>query len=145
MQSSPRRVIGSDWNFAGCHLIQPPMSVPHTRAGCPMPMPWNRAIAGVEDGYLVIDGDAYSTDGPTYPALGRALMIPEGTCWLAQRAGKPIIPFMTVPEGRGWRLWIGDPVPPTMAGVVAGLTVCIRRAPGSRERQAAMTWLHAAL
>jgi hypothetical protein len=97
-----------------------------------------------EGGYLVVDGDAYSTDGPHYPFLGRALMIPEGTCWLAQRSGKPIIPFMTVPEGRGWRLWIGDPVPPTMAGVVAGLTNCVRRAPGSWERQAAMTWLHAA-
>jgi hypothetical protein len=58
-------------------------------------------------------------------------MIPEAMCWLAGRSAKPIVPFMTVPEDRESRLWIGDPAPPTMAGVAAGRTDCVRRAPGS--------------
>jgi hypothetical protein len=41
------------------------------------------------------------------------------------------------------RLWPGEPIAPTMGGVIGGITACIRRAPESWARQIAMAWLNA--
>lgn len=74
-------------------------------------------------------------DGFTYPVwergdlLGRAIPIAPGPAWVARRTGKPIVPFVVIPEWRGWRVWYGEPVAPTQEGVAAALTACLRRAP----------------
>jgi hypothetical protein len=81
-------------------------------------------------GYLIV-----LPDGFTYPVwergdlLGKAIPVAPGPAWLARRTGKPIVPFMVIPERRGWRVWFGEPVPPTQEGVAAALTACLRRAP----------------
>ncbi|MGI8688990.1 MAG: hypothetical protein ACR2M3_10460 [Thermomicrobiales bacterium] len=94
-------------------------------------------------GYLVILADELRDDVPLHPLLGRAVAIPRGATWFAQHAGKPIIPWMVVPRGLGWWLWVGEAVPATQEGVLRGLEACLRLAPSSWARTSAMTWLAA--
>src|SRR5262245_49736213 len=77
-----------------------------------------------------------------HPLIWTGTPAPTGNVWLAERSGKPVIPFMLVPEGLDWRLWQGEPVAPTMEGVIEGITACIRRAPECWTRQIAMAWLN---
>lgn len=94
-----------------------------------------------EGGYLSITGDDfYYPNTERAPLLGRAMTLPRGAAWLAQQSGKPIVPYMTVPWRGGWRLWIGEAVPPTQAGVIAVIEEGIRRAPESWTRTMAMAW-----
>lgn len=94
-----------------------------------------------EGGYLVIHADDFTLGGTPHLLLGREWWLPRGPVWFAQRSGKPIVPFMVEPEGGGWCVWIGDPVPPTPEAVMAALEACIRRAPGSWDRVLALEWL----
>lgn len=94
-----------------------------------------------EGGYLSITGDDfYYPNTERAPLLGRAMTLPRGAAWLAQQSGKPIVPYMTVPWRGGWRLWIGEAVPPTQAGGIAVIEEGIRRAPESWTRTMAMAW-----
>jgi len=97
-------------------------------------------------GYLLIAADVF----PLYPhakematLFGRAVAIPRGPVWFAQQSGRPIVPLMVVPQGPGWRVWIGEAIPVTQEAVVDALAQCIRRAPADWERPMAMTWLAA--
>ncbi len=99
-----------------------------------------------EGGYLVIAPDVF----PLYPhakemvaLLGRAVAIPRGPVWFARQSGRPIVPLVVVPRGSGWRVRIGEAIPPTQDAVVDALAECIRRAPAGWERPMAMTWLTA--
>ena len=94
-------------------------------------------------GYLVVNTDNFWSGGPAGVLLGRELSIARGAAWLAARSGTPIVPAMIEPDGAGWRLWLGDPLPPTQECVIAALTASIRRAPGCWERALAMAWLAA--
>lgn len=94
-----------------------------------------------EGGYLVINADDFTLGGTPHLLLGREWWLPRGPVWFAQRSGKPIIPLMVEPEGRGWCLRIGDPVPPVPEAVMGALEACIRRTPGSWDRVLALEWL----
>ena len=65
------------------------------------------------------------------PLFGKIFPIGPGVLWLAQRSGKPIIPFMVVPVGRRWSLWLGEPVAPCEQAIAAALEAGIQRAPAS--------------
>ncbi len=94
-----------------------------------------------DGGYLTLTGDDfYYPNAATAPLLGRAMAVPRGASWLAQQSGKPVVPYMTIPRRGGWRLWIGEPMPPTQAGVIAAIEAGIRRAPESWGRTMAMVW-----
>jgi len=67
--------------------------------------------------------------GPRVPLLGRAVGIARGPVWLAERTGRPIIPYLVASSVAGWELCFGAPIEPSMAALVAGLEGCIRRAP----------------
>jgi hypothetical protein len=90
---------------------------------------------------LILFADAFRADGPTHRLLGRDVSVSRGAAWFAQRSGKPLIPWMVVPHRFGWRLWIGDPLPPTEEGLIRGLETCIRIAPQCWWRTLGMTWL----
>lgn len=94
-----------------------------------------------EGGNLIVIADDPTHRTPFSPLLGRAMTVPPGVVWFAQRSGKPIIPFMVVPEGLHWRLWLGEAVAPTQGGLCNALEQCIRHAPGSWQRFVAMSWL----
>ncbi len=96
-----------------------------------------------EGGYLIVLSDFAPPRTPLSPLLGRAWAIPRGAVWLAQRSGKPIIPYMIVPHRFGWRLWIGEPVVPTQDGVRDGIEACLRQSPSGWWREVAMAWLAA--
>jgi len=98
-----------------------------------------------EGGYLMLYADEFARQKPFSPLLGRAMTVPRGAVWFAQHSGKPIIPYMVVPEGLHWRLWVGTPVAPTPQGLCNALESCIRQAPGSWQRFIAMAWLAAPL
>ncbi len=93
-----------------------------------------------DGGYFSITGDDFYGGTARYPLLGRTLTFARGAVWLAQQSGKPIVPYMVIPWRGGWRLWIGEPVPSTQAGVIAALEAGIRRAPESWTRTMAMVW-----
>ncbi len=69
------------------------------------------------------------------------MTVPRGAVWFAQHSGKPIVPYMVIPEGLQWRLWIGAVVAPMQQGLCDALEDCIRQAPGSWERFIAMPWM----
>jgi hypothetical protein len=99
-------------------------------------------------GYLVITADVFGpTAGPhagqTAAVLGRAVAIPRGPAWFGLHSGKPIVPWVVVPQRSGWRVWIGEAIPPTRDAVAAALTECIRRAPASWDPAFAEFWLAA--
>lgn len=94
-------------------------------------------------GYLIIAADDTIPLYPAQPILGKMLPVGPGTAWFGGQTGKPIIPAMVVPEGRRWRLWLGDAVAPTQEAVNAALEGCIGRAPGSWLRCEAMAWVNA--
>ena len=73
------------------------------------------------------------------------MTVPRGAVWFAQHSGKPIIPYMVVPQGLHWRLWVGTPVAPTQQGLCDALEACIRQTPGSWQRFMAMAWFTAPL
>lgn len=100
-----------------------------------------RHLAG--GGYLVQLTDNFWSSGTPHSVLGRRLPVARGTVWFAERTGKPIVPVMVTPEGRGWRLTLFAPIPPTQEAVVAALERCIGHAPGSWELAIAMQWLAA--
>ncbi len=92
-------------------------------------------------GYLSLYTDDYT--GGTIPCalLGRAWWLPRGPLWFAAQSGKPIVPWMVVPHGGGYKLVIGDPIEATPEAIVAAMEMCIRRAPGCWERSLALAWL----
>jgi len=94
-----------------------------------------------EGGYLSIVADDFTLGGTPHLLLGREWWLPRGPVWFAQQSGKPIVPCMVIPERRGWRLWIGEPVAPTPEAVIAALELCIRQAPESWNRVLALAWL----
>ncbi|MDQ2783956.1 MAG: hypothetical protein M3Y58_03015 [Chloroflexota bacterium] len=94
-----------------------------------------------EGGYLSIVADDFTLGGTSHLLLGREWWLPRGPVWFAQQSGKPIVPCMVIPERRGWRLWIGEPVAPTPEAVIAALEVCICHAPESWNRTLALAWL----
>lgn len=84
-------------------------------------------------GYLITVPDSLSPH-PGWPPvriLGRELRLGLGPLWLAQRSGKPIVPFMLVPTGRIWRVWCGEPVEATQEMIAGAIEACIRRSPAS--------------
>lgn len=95
-----------------------------------------------EGGYLVIKPDGYRhamrERWERGEVLGRAIPVAPGPVWLAQHSGKPILPYLTVPTGRGWRMVVGEPVEPTQRGVAACLTACLRESP---ETMHGLRWL----
>ena len=97
-----------------------------------------------DGGYLIIHADEFARQPPFAPLLGRSMTAPKGAVWFARRSGKPLVPFMIVPQGWRWRLWIGEAViPATAEGLGAALESCIRQAPGSWQAITAMAWLAA--
>lgn len=94
-----------------------------------------------EGGYLSIAADDFTLGGTPHLLLGREWWLARGPVWFAQQSGKPIVPYMVIPERRGWRLWIGEPVAPTPESVIAALEACIRQAPESWNRVLALAWL----
>ena len=82
-----------------------------------------------QGGYLLIMPDPFGGHWPPAPRLGKAMPLAPGAVWLAKHADKPIVPMMLIPEGRRWRLWLGEPIAPTAAGVAAALEACLTRAP----------------
>jgi hypothetical protein len=101
-----------------------------------------------EGGYLVVFADSFeptvapcAEDGAA--VLGRVVAVPRGPVWFAQRSGRPIVPFVVTPEGPGWRVWLGEAIPPTQPAVVGALEDCIRRAQASWQPTLAMRWLAA--
>lgn len=96
-----------------------------------------------EGGYLMVHADEYARLEPFSPLLGRAMTVPRGAVWFAQHSGKPILPYMVIPEGLQWRLWIGQVVVPTQQGLCDALARCIGQAPGSWQRNMAMAWMEA--
>lgn len=96
-----------------------------------------------EGGYLVVSADEYARQEPYSPLLGRVMTVPRGAAWLAQHSGKPIIPYMVIPDGLYWRLWLGEVAAPTQQGLCNALEGCIRQAPGSWQRMMAMAWMAA--
>ncbi len=94
-------------------------------------------------GYLVQLTDNFWSSGTSHLVLGRRLPVARGTVWFAERTGKPIVPVMVTSDGRGWRLTIAAPIPPTQEAVIAALEEGIGRAPGSWEMSIGMQWLAA--
>jgi len=96
-----------------------------------------------EGGCLLLYADEHARREPFSPLLGRAMTVPRGAVWFAQRSHKPIIPYMVIPDGRHWRLWLGEPIAPTQDALCQALETCIRQAPSSWDRIMAMAWLRA--
>lgn len=94
-------------------------------------------------GYLMLFADEAAQVAPFSPLLGKSVTVPRGAVWFARHSGKPLIPYMVVPEGSHWRLWVGEAVPLTQQGLCHALGNCIQRAPGSWQRYIAMSWLAA--
>jgi len=90
-----------------------------------------------DGGYLVILPDVpFLFPHPEFPGramLGRTTRISTGAARFARIVGKPLIPFILVPRGRGWQLWCGDPIEPTDEGVRSAVEQCLRRAPQSYQ------------
>lgn len=87
-----------------------------------------------EGGYLVITVDAMDDvelidpRWPSYPLLGRKVPLPPGPLWFAQRAGKPLVAAVLVPQGRRWRVWISAPLTPTPSAVACARERGVQRA-----------------
>lgn len=99
-----------------------------------------------EGGYLVLQGDGFSLDWHRGSLLGREVPIPTGPVWFAERSGKPVVPYMAIPHGKGWRLWFGTPIPAagvTHEVITRALEECLHRAPSSWERTLAVAWSNA--
>ncbi len=84
-----------------------------------------------QGGYLIITSDGFGQSPTRGQILGRQCSVEPGAVWLAEHAGKPIVPFVVAPDGAGWRLWCGEPVPAHRASIDKLLEECIRRAPTS--------------
>jgi len=114
-------------------LVAPISAFLEQHAGAAALLPQQAARRGLpllrEGGWLVIAADPQRGDDPNCVILGRALALPRGPIWLAERSGRPIVPHMIVPDRKGWRLWIGSGVEPTAAAVARAIEACIRRAP----------------
>lgn len=96
--------------------------------------------------YLIIAPEAYDAPSHRWPPgslLGHAVPLAPGPVWLARRSGRPIVPFLTLPAGPGWVLWIGAPIAPTHQAVAAALDACIRRSPPSWGLGWWLDWLQA--
>ncbi len=93
-----------------------------------------------QGGSIILLGDGFFPQWKWEPFLGTMVPIPDGPAWLAQRTGKSIVPYMTIPRWGGWTLWVGDPIPPTREGLRDALIVAIRHAPGSWLRGIAGLW-----
>jgi hypothetical protein len=61
----------------------------------------------------------------------RVVSVGEGPVWLAQRTGRPLVPFVVVPDGPHWRVWCGQPIEPSVPALAAALETCIRHAPAA--------------
>lgn len=81
------------------------------------------------DGYLIIQPDPMRGDKERRPVLGRAFPLAPGTAWFARQSGKPLVPYMVIPTWHGWRIWVGEPIVPTMECVATAMEDCIRAAP----------------
>jgi len=109
--------------FFGTHLLTPSQAL-------------RRGMALLNNGGCLIIAPDYHLPAPGrrpswMPLFGRIFSIGPGVLWLAQRSGKPIIPFMVVPVGQGWSLWLGEPVAPCEQAIAAALEACIQHAPAS--------------
>jgi len=92
-----------------------------------------------QGGYLVIAVDGLGV-GDAAVVFGKALRVPRGPLWLARHSGKPIVPFIVMPERRGWRIWCGAPIAPTPEALAAAIEEAIRRAPTSWRSDAWTGW-----
>jgi hypothetical protein len=81
-----------------------------------------------EGGYLVIKPEGYRHAARERWGLE------------ARHSGKPIVPFVVIPDRRGWRVMIGDPVAPTQSGVAAALTTCLRATPATMHGLRWQAW-----
>ncbi len=93
-----------------------------------------------QGGYISLLVDNFWLGGPRQPLLGRMVQLPMGAAVLAQRSGKPIIPFVVVTGWREWTIRFGEQVSPTAEGIAQALTWCIAQAPGSWEPEIATAW-----
>jgi hypothetical protein len=83
-------------------------------------------------GYLVVLADFFGRDMTCL--LGKELPVAVGPIWLAERSGRPIVPFLASPpasRNSPWNLWCGEPIPATREAVIAAVDGCIRAAPTS--------------
>lgn len=94
-----------------------------------------------EGGYLVIAVDGQHS-GDLATVFGKSCRVPRGPLWLARHSGKPIIPFVVVPRGRGWQVWCGAPIAPTAAGIASAIEACIVRVFASWRLSAWTGWSH---
>lgn len=97
-------------------------------------------------GYLIVAADGFNLAWSLGPLLGRAVPLPQGPIWFAQRANKPIVPIIAILEKRGWRVWLGTPIPPLLATqetLARAIEECIVRAPESWHRGLAAAWAKA--
>jgi hypothetical protein len=97
-----------------------------------------------QDGYLVIQPDAGVDRAECWPVLGKALSLGEGAVWFARHSGKPLIPYRVATTSHGWRVILGDPIPPTMAAMAEALEHNIRATPTMWHPDYWQRW-HAAL
>ena len=94
-------------------------------------------------GYAVFMIDVFIDGWPLRGVFNKAMPIPQGPIWFAERTNKPIVPFMLIPTHRGWELSVGEPIEPTLEALAAALERCVRDAPAMWRRDHASAWLRA--
>lgn len=82
-----------------------------------------------QGGYLIVAADEPHPAWPRASVLGRQLPLAPGIAWLARRSGRPIVPFVLIPERRRWRIRCGAPIAATDAAIADAVERCIRSAP----------------
>jgi hypothetical protein len=100
-------------------------------------------------GSLIVLADFFGKDFASL--VGKCIPVANGPIWWAERAGRPIVPFLLYPPHRAerrWRLWCGEPIPTNRTALVSTLEDCIRRLPTTwvswRGWDAAPAWGSAA-